>query len=312
MNKAVSLTIFAVVIVVHWLVQGHALAVAPSNLTSRATSGATLNAGARFVSLAPNLTEIVFALGVQNRLVGTTLQCDFPTVAKGLAKVGDYTTPNAELILKTGASMILATEGNSRPTLQKLVAAGLEVVETNPRTASELPGVIASLGEKLGAQSKAHTLAKQVQSALDSLHARGVGKGVRFLLALQFEPIYSVSNETWLGDLFLTAGFTNIVGSSKIKYPVVSQEYLLKNKPDVVFVTDVTLEVAKAKVAALWPASGAPTVVLLPSDVLVRPGPRIVEGIRFLNQLQIEKSMTDLHKSKQKSLPKPLPKSQAK
>lgn len=105
--------------------------------------------------------------------------------------------------------------------------------------------------------------------------------------------MYSVSNDTWLGNLFVTSGLKNIVGNSVIKYPVVSSEYLIKNKPDIILVGYVngkgkkeSLEIQSKKVYNIF-GYGAKNieVVLVPKDVLVRPGPRIIEGIKFIEGL---------------------------
>lgn len=245
------------------------------------------------VSLAPNLTEIVYALGAQDRLAGITEQCDHPSVVRALPKIGDFASPSLERIIQTRARVVLATEGNPRDILTRLKARGVSIVEAHPKTASELPAAVRTIGEALGVPDRAQDLVARIEAALKSLPGPNA-KGPRALVALQFDPIYSVSDATWLGDLFKRSGFTNVAGDSPVTYPVVSREALIAAKPGIVFVTgqwssdrafDQRKEthLAEASLRKIYGIKAVlPRIVVLPPDVFVRPGPRIVDAISFL------------------------------
>ncbi len=190
----------------------------------------------RIVSLAPNLTEIIYALNLGNNLVGDTVQCDYPLEARHVYKVGDYVNPNLERILASRPTVVLAAQGNPRWLINKLKALGIRVLETNPKLANDLPTSIEEVANKLGAPIAGKKISESVFFAITQLQNHKK-KHKKFLLILQMSPLYSVSNNTWLGNLFFLAGWDNIVQSSALDYPVLSQEYLIKNQPEVVFYT---------------------------------------------------------------------------
>lgn len=255
----------------------------------------------RYVSLAPNLTEILFAIDAQP-VVGTSDQCDFPAAALQTQKIGSYSSPQFELILKANPSQVFATEGNPRALLEKLRQQGISVVEFNPKTLREVPAALLSLA-KAGAmgenpKAKAAELAHKMESAINTLP--GPQKtGPKALLVLQWEPVYSVNGQTWLGDILTQAGYRNVVEQSALAYPVVSQEFLIKNKPDLIFVAGAwkhdanivaeqqrTLAEGQTQLIKLYGAKALlPKVVVLPPDIFVRPGPRLIEAIAFLKTL---------------------------
>lgn len=231
----------------------------------------------RIISLAPNLTEIVYALGLGDELVGNTNQCDYPAEAKKIQKIGDYNNPVIEKILEAKANVVLSTEGNPRPTINAMKKLGLHVVETNPHTIDELIASIQYLGKRLNAEDRGNQIAKNIQQEVNLLKKHPF-KEKTFLLALQSHPIYSANDQTWIGDLFKIAGLKNIVADSMIKYPVVSYEYVIQKHPDFIF-----SESLDPKMNLL-----GKRVVILPKDIFFRPGPRILDSLKFLESLHFD------------------------
>ena len=245
----------------------------------------------KIVTLAPNLTEIVYALGLGNDLVGNTILCDYPDQAKKVFKVGNFNNPSIERIVSSGANIVLATEGNPISKLNLLKPMGIKVVQVKPQSAEDLPKIILTIANTLGVEKEGINLASNIEKSLNELSKKNSKKS--FLIVLQFNPIYSVSEETWLGGLFKLSGLKNVVGKSVIKYPIVSNEFLVKNKPDIILVGAVegksnsdSLKIQKSKIEQLFGKDSEKIeVILIPKDVLVRPGPRIVEGIKFIESI---------------------------
>ncbi|APJ04999.1 helical backbone metal receptor [Silvanigrella aquatica] len=246
----------------------------------------------KIVTLAPNLTEIVYALGQGHNLVGNTLLCDYPEEAKKVFKVGNFNNPSIENILASGANIVLATEGNPMDKLKILKPMGVEVLQVKPQSAQDIPKIIKTIAVHLGVEKQGVILSSNIENSLNELSMKNK-KNKSFLLVLQFNPTYSVSEETWLGGLFKLSGLKNIVGKSVIKYPILSNEFLLKNRPDVVLVGEIegktkkeSYEINKIKLKQIF---GNETekieIITVPKDVLVRPGPRIVEGIKFIESI---------------------------
>lgn len=247
----------------------------------------------RIVSLAPNLTEIVYALGLGKNLVGNTVQCDYPKEAALVYKVGDYIRPSLERILALHPSVVLATEGNPQSLLSFLRAQQVVVVATNPQSSDELKISILEIGKALGAEKQAQLLAEQMGRAVRRLASHPPTQR-SFLLALQFDPIYAVAPNTWLGELFQLAGYRNVVPVGPVRYPVLSHEFLFLHPPELVLVGNLfgkteaeSLAWQKERLSRLFTPEQMQRVqvVVMPKDILMRPGPRLIEGIRFIESL---------------------------
>lgn len=228
----------------------------------------------RIVSLAPNLTEMVYALDLGPDLVGDTKQCNYPEQAKKVEKIGDYNHPSLEKILQLKPDVVLATEGNSRVTVDLLKQLHIKVIETNPHNMRELIDSIRKIGLELNSEKKGNQIAARIQSQINVMENHPV-QNQTFLFVIQLDPIYSANDQTWIGSLFQTKGLKNVIGQSKIKYPVVSQEYLLLHKPDVIFATEFDPRLKQL----------GNRVVLLPKDIFFRPGPRVWDALRFLEKI---------------------------
>lgn len=247
----------------------------------------------RIVSLAPNLTELVYALGLGKNLVGNTIQCDYPKEAVNVYKVGDYIRPSLERILTAHPNVVLATEGNPLSLLSLLKAQHIRVITTRPQSPQELKNSVLEVGKALGVEQKSSLLAKQIEEAMRHLAAQPP-KQKSFLLALQFDPIYAVAPNTWLGGLFELAGYKNVVPVGPVRYPVLSREFLFLHPPELIFVGMLSgkteaesLALQKAQLQKILTPQQMQhvRVVVMPKDILVRPGPRIVEGIHFIESL---------------------------
>jgi iron complex transport system substrate-binding protein len=246
----------------------------------------------RIVTLAPNLTEIIYALNLQQYLVGNTKQCDYPAETDLLYKVGDYTSPNIERILNVKPNFVIATMGNPRILLNKLKILGMRVIEVpDPLTLDDLSHSISSLSIQLGHEEEGKILTQKIKTALDQSSAGIKRSSKKILFVLQFNPLYSVSEDTWIGNLFEYAGFQNVVGKSQVKYPILSQEYLIAHPPDLVFVSsndslnhdqNETYVESQLKIIFGSVIAKRIKIVFIPKDIFVRPGPRVIEAIRFL------------------------------
>lgn len=251
----------------------------------------TAHAERRIVSLAPNLTEWVYAFHLQNELVAVTNECDFPKEVKSKNKVGSFIAPSLEKILSLKPTHVLVTEGNPIQSVERLVKLKIKVIRFDPKLANDLPKSIEKLGRDLGAEKVANEHAKKLENQLQKL--REVKTKLRsFAVVIDVDPVYSVANNTWLGDLFTNANLSNMVKSQTIKYPVLSKESFLRAPPDHVFVMTSVLPKSLEDNAkrALWmteklfanKADVTASFHWVPKDILERPGPRLVEGISWL------------------------------
>lgn len=239
----------------------------------------------RIVSLAPNLTETLFALGLGDRVVGVTDYCDYPAEARSKAKVGGVINPSVETVVGLKPDLVLITrEGNRRETLEALerlkisvfaVSAGrLEDVFRMIRDVAAIAGV-AARGEKL-----AHRLEQQaaeIEKAVEPYPPRRVV----FLVWLQ--PIVSVGRSSFLDDVLRRAGGVSIAAASAQPWPHLSVEEVVRSDPEYLLVprspgfAPTREELLRLPGWRELPAVQQERIVYLPSAV-ERPGPRLVEA----------------------------------
>jgi iron complex transport system substrate-binding protein len=249
----------------------------------------------KIVSLAPNLTEIVYALGLGDNLVGNTFLCDYPEEAKKIEKIGNFNAPNIEKIISLKTNIVLATEGNPKDKLNTINNLGIKVIYFKADSIHDLAAEIIKLGSYLEKKEKANFISESILKSYNNL--KSSKNNLSFLFALQFNPVYSFSDNTWLGDLFKQAGFKNIVGSSLIKYPKITNEFLINHKPKIILAGTLdgknyqeSFNIQKLNIENIYGEKAKSIkLIIVPKDILVRPGPRIVEGIKFLESLKIEK-----------------------
>lgn len=245
----------------------------------------------RIVSLAPNITEILFAIGLDNEVVGVTSYCDYPATALTKEKVGDTITPNLEKIIALKPDLVIVTTASQLESLtRQLDKLAVPVYVTNPRTITDIVETIRQLGEVTGRQAEATELATGMESRITRIRNR-VGRlpRVRTLYLLQVNPLISAGKKTFLNDLIDIAGGISISGGEETDYPQFSRETVLARAPEVILVPDhhgngVPDEKTLRKVFAATPAIRNERIFRVNPDWVDRPGPRIVDGLEQFAQ----------------------------
>lgn len=236
----------------------------------------------RIVSLAPANTEIVAALGAIDRLVGVTTYCDYPAEVKEIDKVGDFMQPNVEAIAALDPDLVLVTTGVQTEVITQLEGLGATVVAIDPQNVDGLFTSIGTVGSAIGETKAADALVASMKSQLDEIGEAVEGAPVRCFLEIAQDPLYTVGSGTLLNELIERAGGENVV--TQEGYVAYSTEQLVAANPDVYLATkgsmndpsDITGRPGYASLKAV--ADGR--VYLLDDNLVSRPGPRIVEGIR--------------------------------
>ena len=193
----------------------------------------------RVISMAPNLTEIVYDIGAQDLLVGVTDFCKYPPQAQAKEKIGGWINPNYEKILSLKPDLVLALKfhGKAVDNLRKLK---VPVLVQDCQTVEDVLGAYDVLGKALGREESARK-AKQRLSARLSKIRRGPGQGrpVSVLFVIDrtpgaLEQIYGVGPGNFVDALIRWTGGVNILSDAPVPYPLVSKEQLLKRDPDVI------------------------------------------------------------------------------
>lgn len=187
----------------------------------------------RIVSLAPSLTETVYALGLQDRLVADTDYCDFPLDAQRKPKVGGAVNPSIETIASLHPDVVLVTRSLNRfETVEALANVGIPSYATDPQTVDSIIASTQRLGELLGDVESGKRLAHELEQRLAAVHDRiGSRPPQRVLFVVWTDPLISVGKGTFIADAIQHAGGASIVESSQ-NWPQVSLEEIVRLQPD--------------------------------------------------------------------------------
>ena len=237
----------------------------------------------RIVSLAPANTEIVYALGLLGELKGVTTYDDYPAEATKLPKMGDFTTPNLEAIAAAKPDVILVTGGVQADIVAKLEGSGAKVVVIDPQDLKGTYAAIGMAGKILGATKKADEVVAKMKADADGI-AKAVASApkVGCFVEIGWNPLFTAGTGTLLHDLITSAGGVNVVKQKG--YVGYSVEQLVTDQPAVYLGTKSSI----GDVGALASRPGYSglnaikdgKVFSLDDNLVSRPGPRIVEGMR--------------------------------
>ena len=239
----------------------------------------------RIVSLAPNLTEIVFAVGAGDRLVGRTKYCDYPAAVKSVAEIGDTMTPSIERIVALKPQLVLvSTASQLEAFTRQLDEQKIAVYVTDPHSLEEVFRSIASLGELLGKRDQAEKLVSELRRRADAAAAAvNTSKPIKVFYQVSDEPLYTIGRESYLTDLVRRAGGVSVTADVPNAFPRFSGEAALAARPEAIILpTGGSMGTANSNVAAALknsPAVLSNRVYRLNEDHLSRPGPRLVDGL---------------------------------
>ena len=242
----------------------------------------------RIVSLAPSLTETVYALGLQDRLVGDTEYCDFPPDARNKPKVGDVLNPSIETIASLHPDVVLVVKGLNRlETVHALEMLGISSYGTaDPHSVDAILSSTQRLADILGTPEAGASLANQLQHRLADVHQRvALLSPRRVLFVVWTEPLISIGKNTFIADAIQKAGGVSVVDSSQ-SWPQMNLEEVVKLQPEfLVFAEAHSMNFGKGLDAlAALPGWRILAAVRNRRYVMINasPGPRIVASIEAL------------------------------
>jgi iron complex transport system substrate-binding protein len=246
----------------------------------------------RVISLAPSITEILYAIGLNDEIVGVTEFCDYPPVAVQKPKIG-YAQPNIEAIVALQPDLVLAPRAFLRAELlAKLEQLKIPTFVVDPESFEEIPSRIQTVGRILNRSSSADGVASTMRQRIASVRSKMEGMGrVRVLYVLNSQPLITVGPGSYLDQVINVAGGANIAAGTTVPYPHFSMEAVLKEDPEIII-----FPVGKAEGIPLseqqewlrWTSVSAVKqgrLHQIPADVLNRPGPRIVDGLEALARI---------------------------
>jgi iron complex transport system substrate-binding protein len=244
----------------------------------------------RIVSLAPNITEILFSLGLDEEIVGVSIHCNFPEKAKTKVRVGSYISLDFEKITSLKPDLIIATgAGNTREMVDRLEKLGFQTYAIYPKNFNDILKSIGHIGEVVNREKEARGiiegLRKRSQRVIEL--TKGLSRPKVFI-QIGDAPIVTVGKGSFADDLIRLAGGENIAGKEKEVYPRFGMEEILKRSPEVIVISSMNPKGDYQKILEEWnrwktiPAVKNGRVHLIDSDLLDRPSPRIIDGLEEL------------------------------
>jgi iron complex transport system substrate-binding protein len=258
-------------------------------LTDDAGRNVTLPARVdRVITLAPNLTEIVFAVGAGDRLVGNTSYCDYPEQAKSITKVGDTLHPSLERIIALRPQVVLVSTASQLEVFtQQLQSQNIAVFVTDPHDLEGVFRSIEQLGRMMGQEQQATAVVQKLRERTTAVEQRvKQDPPVRTFYQVSGEPLYTAGHDAFVTDLMRRAGATSVTADVPGAWPKFSNESALAARPDAIILpTGGSMGAANANVAEALrdsPAARAGRVYKINDDHLARPGPRAVDGLEAM------------------------------
>jgi iron complex transport system substrate-binding protein len=258
---------------------------------------------ARIVSTSPSITESLFALGLGDRVVGVSTYCHYPPAVLHLAKIGTFIKPDAEKIAQLRPDLVVVQKAKSaQPLPGRLAALGIKYVEVEPGSLAEVYSTIQEIGRATGVPDRAQRLIADIRKRLDAIHAAASGASrPTVLLIVGRDPgllsnLIGVAPGAYLDELIEIAGGRNVLADSKVTYPKISMETVVRTDPEVILdagamgTTQNDGTKGEKELKQPWllhrelRAVRNGLVFGLTSEALVVPGPRVVDAVEIISR----------------------------
>lgn len=255
------------------------------------------------ISLAPNITEAMFAIGADSLIAGVTEYCDFPPDAKLKASMGSYLAPDLEKIASLEPDLILINvEHRNQTTYQALKKLDMKLFVTNAKNFNGIIKMLGDLGRITNRQNASVKLSDSLTAMKENFIKEDSGKSkLKTLILISIKPFMTTNGSTFISEIAGLSGLENIYKDETIEYPPMSVEDLVLRGPEAIIMpADTTatekntlqINMLKRMLSASIAVRGN-RIILVDDDIMFRPGPRIMEAVRIIrdkmNNLNIVK-----------------------
>jgi len=238
----------------------------------------------RVVSLAPHVTEMLFAAGAGDRIVGTVKYSDYPPAAREIPRVGDNRLVDIERLLSLKPDLLVVWRHNAASRqMEQLRKLGIPLYYSEPHKLADIPEAIQKLGQLVGTTQQAQQSAAQLRAQLDSLTARYRNRStVRVFYQVWDKPLYTLNERHIISDAIRVCGGENVFGKLTLVAPSLNPESVLQENPEVIVSGDRSEQTTSG--VELWKQYPSMLAVrrgnlfALDADLVNRSGPRILAG----------------------------------
>jgi len=244
----------------------------------------------RIITLAPSITEIIYDLGQEKRLVGVTQYSTYPSEAESLPRIGSYVRPDIEKIIALKPDLCLATkDGNPKHIVDKIVSLGIPVYVINPRNLKQIMDTITRLGSLLHSEQAAAELVADMEKRIRQVQSQ-VKKGLhkpRVFFQIDAEPLFSAGTNTFINELIELAGGIN-TAAGEVSYPRYSWEDIIVLQPEIVLISSMAGGLEPEYLVKAWKKWNLLSAVIndrifvVDAELFDRPTPRLVDGLEVI------------------------------
>lgn len=246
----------------------------------------------RIISMAPNITEGLYAIGAQDFIVGVTEFCDYPPEAKLKTKVGGYDNANYEMVASLKPDVVLITvESINRPMYQALQNLGIKMFVLNAKNVDGVAAMMNTLGKLTGKEKEAQSISSKIKSERDSITSGNDSDTQnKCLVIVGTNPIMTASKTSFINEIMLLSGLNNIYADSPMDYPTISYEDITVKNPSYILLPYDTTKTDKLKVEldeirkqlSSVDAVKKNNFIVVDNNVVFRPGPRVMDAVRLI------------------------------
>ena len=245
----------------------------------------------RIVSLAPSITETLFALGAGPDVVGVSEYCDYPPQVRDLPRVGSFLTPNLEAIIALRPTLVVGLELSSDVRqIRALKSMGYPVLMVSADTLQQIETSIETVGARIDRQPQAHRLVAEIAAQIAAVQQRLANvKPERALMLVGHQPIVAVGTGTYLDELMRIARADNIAAGAGEQWPHLSMEYIIAMRPEVVL--DGSMGTEQSASSGFWerypaiPAVRDHRVFGYAQDPILHAGPRVGQSLEIIARM---------------------------
>ena len=244
----------------------------------------------RVIALAPSITEIIYDLGQEKRLVGVTQYSTYPSEAELLPRVGSYVRLDIEKIVALKPDLCLATkDGNPKHIVDKIVSLGIPVYVINPQNLQQIMDTITRLGSLLHAEQTAAALVSDMEKRIRQVQARVKNRPdrPRVFFQIDAEPLFSAGTNTFIHELIELAGGINTT-AGEVSYPRYSWEDIIVLQPEIVLISSMAGGLAPEYLLNSWKkwellsAVKNDQIFVVDAELFDRPTPRLINGLEVI------------------------------
>ncbi len=264
---------------------------AGAEIVVRDDTGATISLAhpaQRIISLAPNITENIYAAGAGAKLVGAVEYSDYPAAAKRVRRVGDYMRPDLETIVALKPDLVLTWKsGNADSSIAKLKALGLNVFQSQPDRLDDIPASIEAIGRLAGSETTATPAANAFRQRLAKLRAQyGKRPSVPLFYQAWHQPLLTIGGDQIISDVIRLCSGTNIFAQLPSLAPSVSIEAVLAADPEAIVASgmgyDTPIGLNDWQRWKKLTATARGNLFFVPADLMQRATPRLLDGTEML------------------------------